>query len=280
MVAAWQKSSRKLTLSYGVQMDFWQLYLACGLVAGFLAGLLGVGGGLVVVPALTYIFIARGFPHAHLAHLAVGTSLASIVFTSLSSIRAHHRLGGVDWPVFRRLAPGIVFGTLSGAFLAAGFSTSLLQGFLAIFMCAVALQMIFDFRPHSGIDIPGKMVFFGAAGAIGFLSSMVGIGGGTLTVPFLLHCRLTMRRAIGTSAAIGFPIALSGALGFALSGSSAENLPEHSLGFIHLPALACVATASVLAAPLGASLSHRLPVRLLKRIFAVLLLFIAIRMLA
>jgi len=260
-------------------MEFWLLYLATGLFAGFLAGLLGVGGGLVIVPALVFIFAAQSFPAEHLMHIALGTSLASIMFTSVSSLRAHHAHGAVEWRVVRGISPGIVAGTLLGTLLAAQLSTFFLKAFFIVFLYYVAAQMLLNIKPKPSRQLPGAVGLFAAGGVIGGVSSLVGIGGGTLSVPFMTWCNLKMHQAIGTSAAIGFPIAAAGAVGFLLNGLAASGLPQYSWGFIYLPALAGLVFASVLTAPFGARLAHRLPVAKLKKIFAALLLVLGTRML-
>jgi len=255
------------------------LYLATGLFAGFLAGLLGVGGGLVIVPALVFIFAAQSFPAEHLMHIALGTSLASILFTSVSSLRAHHAHGAVVWRVVRGISPGIVAGTLLGSLLAAQLSTYFLKVFFIVFLYYVAAQMLLNIKPKPSRQLPGAAGLFAAGGVIGGVSSLVGIGGVTLSVPFMTWCNLKMHQAIGTSAAIGFPIAAAGAVGFLLNGLAASGLPQYSWGFIYLPALAGLVFASVLTAPFGARLAHRLPVAKLKKIFAALLLVLGTRML-
>jgi uncharacterized membrane protein YfcA len=260
-------------------MEQWLIYGVLGIVAGILAGLLGVGGGIVIVPLLTFTFTALHFPQEHLVHLALGTSLATIVFTSFSSFRAHHGKGTVDWPTVRRLTPGIFLGTILGSWVAARLSTGFLKGFFVCFTFYVALQMLLDIRPKPGRNLPGIPGLVAVGTAIGTVSSLVGIGGGSLSVPFLVWCNLNIYSAIGTSAAIGFPIALFGTAGYVLNGMAAEGLPPHAFGFVYLPALACIATLSYLTAPLGVHLSHRLPVTLLKRIFALLLIATGLRML-
>ncbi|MEW5790120.1 MAG: sulfite exporter TauE/SafE family protein [Pseudomonadota bacterium] len=254
------------------------LYLATGLGAGFLAGLLGVGGGLVIVPVLSFLFAAQGFAAGQIMHLALGTSLASIVFTSIASLRAHHRHGAVDWRAWGGLAPGIVVGTLLGTVLAAGLPTRPLVLIFVVFEFYVATQMLLGFRPRPERRLPGRAGLTAAGGVIGGVSSLVGIGGGTLSVPFLSWCNVPLHRAIGTSAALGLPIAVAGALGYGLNGMAAERLPAYSLGFVYLPALAGLVLGSVLTAPLGARLAHRLPVSALKKGFAVLLYTLAVRM--
>ncbi|MEO1766314.1 sulfite exporter TauE/SafE family protein [Thiobacter aerophilum] len=256
----------------------WFAYVALGACAGFLAGLLGVGGGLIIVPVLTFIFTAHHFPETYVVHLALGTSLASIVFTSVSSFRAHHAHGAVNWHVWRRITPGIITGTLAGSVLAAWLSTVFLKGFFVVFLFYVGTQMLLDIRPKAARALPGRTGMFAAGNVIGAVSSLVGIGGGTLSVPFMTWCNVKLHEAIGTSAAIGFPIAVAGAIGYVANGLLVEGLPAGSVGFVYLPALIAIAVTSILTAPLGARLAHRLPVKKLKKIFALLLYTLGLRM--
>ncbi|MEJ5210426.1 MAG: sulfite exporter TauE/SafE family protein [Burkholderiales bacterium] len=256
----------------------WLAYGALGAFAGFLAGLLGVGGGLIIVPVLTFIFTAHHFPGAYVVHLALGTSLASIVFTSISSFRAHHAHGAVNWRIWRQITPGIITGTLAGSVLAAWLSTAFLKAFFVVFLFYVGTQMLLDIRPKASRALPGRPGMFAAGNVIGAVSSLVGIGGGTLSVPFMTWCNVRLHEAIGTSSAIGFPIAVAGAVGYVANGLRVGGLPDGSLGFVYLPALGAIAVASVLTAPLGARLAHRLPVKKLKKIFALLLYTLGARM--
>jgi len=260
-------------------VEFWLLYLATGVFAGFLAGLLGVGGGLVIVPVLVFIFAAQHFPAELIMHLALGTSLASIMFTSISSLRTHHAHGAVNWQVVRGITPGIIAGTLGGTVLAAQLSTVFLKVFFVVFLYYVATQMLLNIKPKPSRDLPGAAGMFGVGGVIGAVSSLVGIGGGTLSVPFMTWCNIRLHQAIGTSAAIGFPIAAAGAVGYIANGWGLGTLPAYSLGFVYLPALAGLVVASVLTAPFGARLAHRLPVAKLKKFFALLLYVLGTRML-
>lgn len=259
-------------------MSAWFLYLILGSFAGVLAGLLGVGGGLVIVPILTFIFTAQGLPPEHILHLALGTSLASIMFTSISSLRAHHGRGAVLWPVVRRITPGIMVGTFFGSWVAAQLSTEFLKVLFVIFQYYVATQMLLNIKPKPHRQLPGSAAMFGAGGVIGGISSLVGIGGGSMSVPFMVWCNVAMHTAIGTSAAIGFPIALAGAAGYALNGLVVQ-LPPQTFGFIYIPALLGVAATSILTAPLGARLAHSLPIDMLKKVFALLLLVMGTKML-
>lgn len=261
-------------------MEWWGAYLAIGVTVGFLAGLFGIGGGMVMVPMLVFVFTAKGFRAEHMMHLALGTSMATIVFTSLSSVRAHHRHDAVDWKVARAMAPGIVVGALA-ATLAAGFvPTRPLAVFFTGFMFYAATQMFFEVRPKPSRQLPGAAGLFGAGAAIGGFSSVLAAGGAFLSIPFLARCNVPLKRAIGTAAANGFPIAIAGTVGYVLNGLRVEGLPQATLGYVYLPALAIIVIASMPAAPLGARLAHRLPVRRLRIVFALMLFGLALRMLA
>lgn len=247
------------------------VYLLLGAFAGTIAGLLGVGGGLIIVPVLVYVFTRQGVAPDLMVHLAVGTSLATIVFTSISSVRAHHRRGAVLWKVFWKLTPGIVVGALIGSLIAEWMPAPVLRRFFALFEWVVATQLLMGLRPMPSRTLPGWPGMFGVGGVIGCISSIVGIGGGTLTVPFLVWCNKRMQEAVATSSACGLPIAVAGAAGFVMTGWSHPHLPPQSLGFVYLPAFLGVVLASVLFAPLGAWLAHRLPADTLKRVFALFL---------
>lgn len=253
-------------------------YVVLGGVAGFLAGLLGVGGGLIIVPGLAWLFAAQKVAPDHAMHLALGTSLASIVFTSIASLRAHHAAGAVNWSVWRRITPGIVTGTLAGSLLASRLSTTFLKAFFVAFVFYVGTQMLTGASPKPTRTLPRAPGMFAAGSVIGGLSALVGIGGGTLSVPFMTWHNMRLHHAIGTSAAIGLPIAIAGAAGYLLSGLPVPALPPGSLGFVYLPALAAIVAASVFTAPLGARLAHRLPVTKLRRAFALLLYALGVRM--
>ena len=255
------------------------MYVLVGAVAGVLAGLLGIGGGLVIVPMLVFCFVRQGIPDAVIMHLALGTSLASIMFTAVSSFRAHHKRGAVHWDVVRKIVIGIFTGTFLGSCIAAQLSTRFLKGFFVVFLYYVAVQMLSNKKPKPSRQIPGHGAMFGVGNVIGIVSSLVGIGGGTLSVPFMIWCNMSAHHAIGTSAAIGFPIAIAGTIGYLVNGLGVQNLPDFSIGYVYLPALFGIVVTSVLSAPLGVRLAHSLPVNRLKRIFAVLLLVVGTRML-
>lgn len=261
-------------------MTLWLLgYLALGMFSGFCAGMFGIGGGVVMVPILTALFAAQQFPHEHVLHLALGTSMATIVFTSTSSLWAHHRRGAVLWPIVQRIAPGIVIGTLLGSHYASLVPTRPLGLFFAVFVSCVALQMFLNVKPQPHRQLP-KFIGMAATGiVIGAVSALVAIGGGSLSVPFMTWCNVKVQHAIGTSAAIGLPIALSGAVGYAISGWSQTGLPSGSLGYLYLPAVAGTALVSVITAPLGARVTHSLPPALVQKIFAAVLLLLSAKML-
>lgn len=252
-------------------MDVVLVYVFIGCFAGFLAGLLGVGGGLVIVPALALIYSSQGIASPIIMHLALGTSLATIVITSLSSTYAHHRHGAVHWPIFWRLAPGIVVGGYLGAQLTAGLSSQWLQKFFAIFELAVAAQIGIGWRARAHRALPGSSASSVAGMLIGAISAVVGIGGGTMTVPFLLWCQVNIRNAVATSAAVGLPIALAGTLGFIVSGWNNAFLPSAASGFVYWPAWLGIIAASTVVAPLGARVAHRIPMVQLRKIFALFL---------
>lgn len=252
------------------------MLVATGLFAGFCAGLLGIGGGAIMVPAFLFLFAALGVPPAVLAQAAVGTSLACISVIAINSTRAHHRRGAVLWPVMLRLAPGLVAGALVGAAVAHLLSSLALQRVVGVAALLLALRMALDLDSSGQRPLPGAAALAGVGTAIGGLSALVGIGGGALTVPFLSWCRVPMVRAVGTSAACGMPIAWAGTLGFVVAGWGA---PAGGLGYVQPLAAAVVVAASLAATPLGAALAHRLPANALRRVFALLLTAVGLRLL-
>ena len=254
--------------------------LLLGAVAGTLAGLLGVGGCIVIVPVLAWIF--RSHPEIssdNLMHIAIGTSLATIVITSISSIRAHHQRGAVLWSIVWRLTPGIIMGALLGAVVADALSSDTLRTFFAIFVLSISVQLGFGIQPAPHRQLPHWLGMNIIGLFIGQLSALVGIGGGSLTVPFLVWCNISIRNAVATSAACGFPIAVSGAAGFIMTGWHMSGLPNWSSGYIYWPAFIAITSTSLLFAPLGAQLAHTIPVAILKKIFAMFLAGVGIQML-
>lgn len=254
-------------------------YILLGAVAGIIGGLLGLGGGIVIVPALLYLFIQQGFSAEIQMHLAVATSLATIIFTSIASAWSHHRHGAVYWKIVAFLVPGIIIGCILGAITANHLRSESLRLTFGLFELLVAIQIGFGIKPPGHRDLPGNTGMVFAGGGIGTLSTILGIGGGTLTVPFLLWCNVNIRNAVATSAACGFPIAVAGTLSFMVTGWNNTALPAGSTGFIYWPAALGILVASILTAPLGARLAHILPVTVLRRIFALVLAIVGIRML-
>ncbi|MFM2323412.1 sulfite exporter TauE/SafE family protein [Brachymonas denitrificans] len=253
---------------------------ALGLTGGFMAGLLGVGGGMVLVPFITWILASRGVDNELAVKMAIATSMATIIFTSISSVRAHHKRGMVRWDLVKGIAPGIMIGALVvsiGVFaLLKGAWLSVVFGVLVIL---AALQMFLDRKPKPTRQMPGRGGQMAAGSVIGFLSGLLGAGGGFLSVPFMTWCNVAIHNAVATSAALGFPIAVFNVIGYVLGGWSVAGRPEWSVGYVWLPALAVIASCSVLMAPLGARTAHALPVKTLKRIFAGILMLLAVSML-
>lgn len=265
-----------MTADWGVWIGLWVL----GSCTGFLAGLLGVGGGMLMVPFLTALLSHRGVPDGLAVKMAIATSMATILATSLSSLRTHHKSGAVRWDIVRRIAPGIVLGGLVGA---AGVFASVNGQGLALFFAAFvgfsATQMLIDRKPAPTRQLPGTFGQAAAGSAIGLLSGLVGAGGAFMSVPFMTWCNVGIHAAVATSAALGFPIALANTLGYVIGGWSLPPALPGAVGFLYLPALLTLSAASVLMAPLGARATHRMNVRPLKRIFAVLLYGLAAYML-
>ena len=247
-----------------------------GLATGFLAGLLGIGGGMIMVPFITVALTHRGVGDNLAVKMAIATSMATILFTSISSVRAHHKRGNVRWDLVKGLSPGIllggalasiaVFAVLQGAWLAL---------FFAAFVSFSATQMFLDKKPAASRQVPGLAGLFAAGEIIGFLSGLVGAGGAFVSVPFMTWCNVAIHNAVATSAALGFPIAMSNVVGYVIAGQQVPGLPPASFGYIWLPALAVVAAGSVLTAPLGARAAHALPVAVLKKVFATILYLLA-----
>jgi uncharacterized membrane protein YfcA len=253
--------------------------LVLGAFTGLFAGLFGIGGGGIMVPVLTLLFVQHHFPAEHILHMALATSMATIVPTAIASLRAHHKHKAVLWPVVIKITPGILLGTFAGTFVASYLSAKPLAIFFSCFMALVALQMVINRKPKPTQQLPGGLGVASAGSGIGAISALVAIGGGTLTVPFLVWCNVALPVAIGTSAAVGLPIALAGATGYVVNGWNIADLPAYTIGYVFWPAVLLMAAMSFITAPLGAKLAHRLPVALLKKLFALLLIGLSIQML-
>ncbi|WP_193165067.1 sulfite exporter TauE/SafE family protein [Microbulbifer hainanensis] len=263
-------------------METLLIYLLVGAVAGTIAGLFGVGGGLIIVPALVMVFAALGISAEILTQMAVATSLATIVITSLSSIRTHHLKGAVNWSIFKAMAPGILIGSWFGGVTAHLLPGPWLQLLIGIFALVIAARMALSSQRHADLPadearVPGGPGLAAAGAFIGWGSAIFGIGGGSLTVPFLSRCRVQIQRAVATSAACGLPIAIAGAFSFAVQGWGDSLLPAWTTGYIYWPAFFGIVLTSALFARLGALLAHRLSPKLLKKCFAGLLLVIGVR---
>ena len=261
-------------------MEWYAAYLALGAFVGFFAGMFGIGGGLVLVPVLGFLFEAQHLTvQSNLHLLALGTSMAAIILSAASSAYTHHSHGAVNITIVRTITPGLLLGTALGTLFASHASPIYLTVFFALFVYFAALQMLLNLKPKAARQLPGRLGMTLAGTGIGAISSLVSIGGGTLSIPFMLRHNIPLKQAIGTSAALGLPIAIGGTIGYVATGLTLDTLPPDTLGFVYLPALFWVALASIITAPLGAKAMHRLPLRLLRRGFAVLLLVLATKML-
>jgi uncharacterized membrane protein YfcA len=265
----------------GIAMSWTMVAALCamGIFGGFAAGLLGIGGGMILVPFMTMIFTSLQFPPSLIVHMAIATCLATILFTSISSVRAHHLKGAVRWDIVRLFTPGILAGSWIGPWIGKQMNPMVMALFFGLFVAVAATQMLIDTKPSGQHPMPGRSGMFAAGGGIGVLAGLVGAGGGFISIPFMTWFGVRIHNAVATSAALGFPIALAGSLANIWYGWGEAGLPGHSLGFVYLPALGIIATASVLMAPLGARTAHRWPVQRLRRVFAYILYALALYML-
>ena len=254
------------------------VYLGVGAVVGFLGGLLGIGGGTIIVPLLAFSFAGQGIAGEHIQHMAVATSLACIIATSIASARAHNKRQSVDWSIFKSLAPGLFAGTLGGTWFAAGLNSRTLEAVFVVFLIYVSIQMLLNIKPKPSRQLPSQGPLFGIGGMIGGLASLIGIGGGNMVIPLLTWCNVPLRLAIGTSSAAGLSIALAGSIGYAVNGWHVPNLPPYSLGYIYIPAFVCISASSMLVAGFGAAISHKAPLDKLRKFFALFLTTIALKM--
>jgi uncharacterized membrane protein YfcA len=260
-------------------LDWWWAYLALGAFVGFFSGLLGIGGGSAMVPVLAFIFAAKGVAPEHTVHLALGTGITTMLFTSVVTVRSHHLRNAVNWRVLRKITAGLLVGTFGGALLAGKLDVRLLSIAFTLLIFYFASQMLRTQtpRPSGAVPAGGVMSAFGLF--VGFISSLSATGGASLVVPFLVKRNIAIHEAIGTAAAVGWPIAAAGAAGYVIGGFNTPGLPQYSVGYVYLPALVGVVLASMLVAPVGASIAHRTPGRTLKRVFAVVLFALATTML-
>lgn len=251
------------------------IFLVTGAAAGVLSGLFGVGGGLILVPVLTFVLPHQGVPAEAAVKTALGTSLAVIACHSIASAHAHDGRGGVIWRVVAQLAPGLAIGSFAGAYVAHLLTGATLKHIVAVGALLIAIQMALDLKPRTAHQLPGTAGMLGVGGVIGIASALVGIGGGSLTVPFLTWCSVELRKAVGTSAACGAVIAAAGAVGFALTGLNATVTGPNTLGYVSVPGFITLMIASVSTSGFGAKLAHHLPQALLRRLFALFLCFVA-----
>lgn len=254
-------------------------FLLLGILVGFMAGLLGIGGGGILVPILTSLFLLQGVPVNKVVHLALGTSMACIIITSFSSLRAHNKKGAVIWMIVKKMSFGIIIGTFISTFIASYLNSFYLAIFFSTFMGFVAINMLKHKENHlSKKSFEDGSILISSTG-IGAISALVSIGGGSLTVPYLVNHNIDIKKAIGTSAAIGLPISLAGTLGYLINGWSNEVIINYSIGFVYLPAVLLISITSFFTAPYGVKASHYLPVKVLKKLFALLLILLSFKML-
>ena len=255
------------------------MLILCGSISGFLAGLLGIGGGMILVPFMILVFNHLGFNQEVIVHMAIATGMATILFTTTSAIWAHHKHGSIDWKLVAALSPGLVIGSLiGGSEIFEALNTSWLSLFFAIFIVYSSIQMILNKKPSAGRELPGSLGLFSFGAFAGSLASLVGAGGAFITVPFMLWCNVKPHTAMATSSGLGFPIAAAATIGYMYGSWNHPNLPSGSLGFVYVPAVACIVAISIFTAPLGAKMARKLNVAQLKRIFGVMLLILAVFM--
>ena len=259
-------------------MIWFVAYAAVGAFVGILSGLLGIGGGMTLVPILAALFDAQSLAPGNHVHLALGTAMAAAVFTATSSVYAHHGRGAVDWRITAQLAPGMVLGSLLSSLASGLMPQRMLALAFALIVYGGATQLLLARRPGPHAAMPRRVVTLLIGLTIGVVCGLVSAGGAFLTVPFMLFCGVPMLTAIGTGAAIAVPVVFVGTIGYIASGWDAPGLPARALGFVYLPALLAIVLASIVTAALGARLAHRLPVDVLRRLFALLLYALATRM--
>lgn len=261
-----------------IGIEWIAVYAALGIFVGFMAGLLGIGGGIVMVPALTAIFLAQGIATDDVVHFALGTSMSAIIVTSFASMRAHNAKEGVIWDIVKMIAPGIILGTFMMTFVAAYLKSIHLAIFFSLFTAYVSIQMIINKKPKPARHIAGKKGLFFGGTIIGSISALVSIGGGSLSVPYLVWQNIDLKKAIGTSAAIGLPLSITGTIGYIIAGWDHTSFEQFQFGFVYVPAVLAISLTSFFMAPYGAKCAHILPVSVLKKIFALLLMLLSIKM--
>ena len=265
-------------LSLPAELLPWLTYAVLGVAVGFFSGLLGIGGGSMIVPVLGLTFVAFGFSPDQVLHLSLGTSLAAMLIATAAATREHHRHGAVRWDLVKGLAPGIAIAGLAAGYIARAAPLAFLKGFFLCFMAYVAYQIIFGLKPTPGHKLPGPAGTAAVGAAIGGLSALAGVGGAMLSVPFMMYCNVAFHHAIATSSAISFVVAVSGAIGFVVAGLNEPGLPPGAIGYVYVPAFLGISLTSIFLAPVGARAAHRLPIATLKKVFAVFLLVLAVKL--
>jgi uncharacterized membrane protein YfcA len=259
--------------------DWWWAYLALGAFVGFFSGMLGIGGGSAMVPVLAVVFAAKGFAPEHAVHLALGTGISTILFTSVVSVRSHHLRGAVNWRAWRAMAPGVLAGTFGGALLAGSLDVRVLSVAFSAIIFYFAFQMLRVREPVPSDVLPNAAAMSGFGVFIGLIASLTATGGGSTVVPFLVKRNVPVHHAIGTAAAVGWPVAFAGTAGYVIAGWEVSGLPQYTVGYVYLPALVALVAASMLMAPVGAAVAHRTAGRTLKKILALVLFALATMML-
>lgn len=253
-------------------------FLLLGSFVGVISGLFGIGGGGIIVPILTAIFLSHGLDERSVVHTALGTSMAIIIITSLSSIKAQQKKKAIVWNIVKLMAPGILIGTFLVTFIASKLDSFYLSIIFAVFMLFTSIHMFIGKKPKAESKVFSNKVHFFSGGIIGGLSSLVSIGGGILSVPYLLMQNIDIKKAIATSSAIGFPIAISGTIGYIVNGWSNTSWDTLTIGYVNIIAFSCVAIASFSTAPIGVMLVHKINVDIMKKLFSVLPFILSIRM--
>ncbi len=252
------------------------MLMLCGGISGFLAGLLGIGGGMILVPFMILVFNHLGFNQEVIVHMAIATGMATILFTNTSAIWAHHKHGSIDWKLVASMSPGLVFGSLiGGSELFEALNTSWLSLFFALFIVYSSIQMLINKKPKAGRELPAPLGLFGFGTFAGALSSLLGAGGAFITVPFMLWCNVKPHTAMASSSGLGLPIAAAATIGYMYGSWGHPNLPSGSLGFVYVPAVACIVAVSIFTAPWGAKMARKLDVAQLKKVFGIMLFFLA-----
>lgn len=255
------------------------IFLILGAFVGYMAGLFGLGGGGFLVPAFVTIFSLHGISEEKIMHMALATSMMSIVITSFASFQAHNKRDSVNWSIFRKMVPGIVLGTFAATFVAINIKSYYLALFFTLVMIVLSIRMIFNLEPKQGTAVPSTLNLFSAGSIIGAISAIMSVGGGAFTVPYLTSRKVDIKKAIGTSAAIGFPLSIIGTLGYIINGWNVSAISNFQVGYVYLPAVILVSLTSMITAPLGVKTAHKLPTAILKKFFAFLLIGLSIKML-